>query len=247
MLLLIDEVIGRAPEYNETGLVGVPLNAVLDWCMGTPAGFAAFRHDADQRGVPEDPQGVVRLPVQPQVALRHQRLAAGLEVRLGPEVDGDRAVPVQAPREALGLRVVERLLHPAVQAGPAADRRARRRQGDRQRLRVDAVCPQDEREAARTGSGSRPSPIRSGTCWPATSRPSSSSAGRSTRRSSTPTTTTAGTARSRARSARRSSGRGRTTPRPSRRARTPRARRGRRATWRTSRRGRSSSSRPTTR
>jgi phosphatidylserine decarboxylase len=46
MLLLINAVIGRAPEYNETGLVGVPLNAVLDWCMGTPAGFAAFRHAA---------------------------------------------------------------------------------------------------------------------------------------------------------------------------------------------------------
>ena len=44
MLRLINEVIGRAPEYNETGLVGTPLNAVLDWCMGTPAGFAAFRH-----------------------------------------------------------------------------------------------------------------------------------------------------------------------------------------------------------
>jgi phosphatidylserine decarboxylase len=44
MLVLINEVIGRAPEYNETGLVGVPLNAVLDWCMGTPAGFAAFCH-----------------------------------------------------------------------------------------------------------------------------------------------------------------------------------------------------------
>jgi phosphatidylserine decarboxylase len=46
MLLVIDEVIGRAPEYNESGLVGCPLNAVLDWCMGTPAGFAAFRNDA---------------------------------------------------------------------------------------------------------------------------------------------------------------------------------------------------------
>jgi phosphatidylserine decarboxylase len=45
MLLLISEVIRRAPEYNETGLVGVPLNAVLDWCMGTTAGFAAFRHE----------------------------------------------------------------------------------------------------------------------------------------------------------------------------------------------------------
>ncbi len=46
LLLLIDEVIRRAPEYNETGFVGVPLNAVIDWCMGTSAGFAAFRNDA---------------------------------------------------------------------------------------------------------------------------------------------------------------------------------------------------------
>jgi phosphatidylserine decarboxylase len=46
LLRLINTVIGRAPEYNETGLVGIPLNAVLDWCMGTPAGFAAFRHEA---------------------------------------------------------------------------------------------------------------------------------------------------------------------------------------------------------
>ena len=46
LLFLIDEVIGRAPEYSETALVGVPLNAVIDWCMGTPAGFAAFRLDA---------------------------------------------------------------------------------------------------------------------------------------------------------------------------------------------------------
>ncbi|MDR3636794.1 MAG: phosphatidylserine decarboxylase family protein, partial [Isosphaeraceae bacterium] len=46
MLGLIDEVIGQAPDYNETGLVGCPLNAVLDWCMGTPSGFAAFRLDS---------------------------------------------------------------------------------------------------------------------------------------------------------------------------------------------------------
>jgi phosphatidylserine decarboxylase len=46
MLRLIELVISRAPEYNETGLVGVPLNAVIDWCMGTPAGFAAFRYEA---------------------------------------------------------------------------------------------------------------------------------------------------------------------------------------------------------
>ena len=46
MLTLIDEVIGRAPEYLEAGHVGVPLNAVLDWCMGTPAGFAAFSDES---------------------------------------------------------------------------------------------------------------------------------------------------------------------------------------------------------
>src|SRR5262249_44140142 len=34
MLLLINEIIGRAPEYDESGVVAVPLNAMLDWCMG---------------------------------------------------------------------------------------------------------------------------------------------------------------------------------------------------------------------
>jgi phosphatidylserine decarboxylase len=44
MLAMIDEVMGRAPEFDTTALVGAPLNAILDWAMGTPAGFAAFRH-----------------------------------------------------------------------------------------------------------------------------------------------------------------------------------------------------------
>src|SRR3954452_19642625 len=30
LLRLIDEILGRAPEFNETALVGLPLNAVLD-------------------------------------------------------------------------------------------------------------------------------------------------------------------------------------------------------------------------
>jgi phosphatidylserine decarboxylase len=46
MLMLINEVLTQAPEYNTTALVGTPLNAILDWAMGTPAGFAAFRNDA---------------------------------------------------------------------------------------------------------------------------------------------------------------------------------------------------------
>ena len=46
MLGLINEVLTQAPEYDSAAMVGVPINAILDWCMGTPAGFAAFRNDA---------------------------------------------------------------------------------------------------------------------------------------------------------------------------------------------------------
>lgn len=45
MLGLINDVITEGPEFNETELSGAPLNAILDWAMGTPAGFAAFRND----------------------------------------------------------------------------------------------------------------------------------------------------------------------------------------------------------
>ncbi len=46
MLTLINEVLTQAPDYNTTDFVGAPLNAILDWAMGTRAGFAAFRNDA---------------------------------------------------------------------------------------------------------------------------------------------------------------------------------------------------------
>jgi phosphatidylserine decarboxylase len=46
MLRLINEVLTMAPEYNEDAMVVLPLGAILDWTMGTPAGFAAYR---DQR------------------------------------------------------------------------------------------------------------------------------------------------------------------------------------------------------
>lgn len=42
MLDLINEVLTTAPEYNETGLVGFPINAILNWSMATWGGFAAF-------------------------------------------------------------------------------------------------------------------------------------------------------------------------------------------------------------
>ena len=43
MLQLVNEVLTIAPEYNEDAMVVLPLGAILDWTMGTPAGFAAFR------------------------------------------------------------------------------------------------------------------------------------------------------------------------------------------------------------
>jgi phosphatidylserine decarboxylase len=45
LLGLFNYVLTHAPEYNDTGLVGFPINAILDWAMGTRAGFAAFLSD----------------------------------------------------------------------------------------------------------------------------------------------------------------------------------------------------------
>ncbi|HZA08744.1 phosphatidylserine decarboxylase family protein [Mycobacterium sp.] len=42
LLRLINEVLTMAPEFGDNA-VSLPLGAILDWAMGTPAGFAAFR------------------------------------------------------------------------------------------------------------------------------------------------------------------------------------------------------------
>ncbi|MBB5939011.1 phosphatidylserine decarboxylase family protein [Streptomyces zagrosensis] len=42
LLLLFNDAIQSAPEFNKSGLVGFPINAILNWAMGTQAGFAAF-------------------------------------------------------------------------------------------------------------------------------------------------------------------------------------------------------------
>lgn len=43
LLRLINEVLTMAPEFSEGGMVTTPLTAILDWTMGTEAGFAAHR------------------------------------------------------------------------------------------------------------------------------------------------------------------------------------------------------------
>ena len=42
MLQLVNAIMTRAPEFNETGLVGFPINAIFDRSMATPGGFAGF-------------------------------------------------------------------------------------------------------------------------------------------------------------------------------------------------------------
>lgn len=45
MLHMIDYIITQPPPYNETDLVGFPINTILNWTMGVPAGGAAFRNE----------------------------------------------------------------------------------------------------------------------------------------------------------------------------------------------------------
>lgn len=42
LLRLINEVLRTAPEFGGN-MVATPLGAILDWTMGTRAGFAAYR------------------------------------------------------------------------------------------------------------------------------------------------------------------------------------------------------------
>ena len=45
MLRLINFIMTRAPEFNQTGMVGTPITAILAWPMGTVGGYAAFLND----------------------------------------------------------------------------------------------------------------------------------------------------------------------------------------------------------
>ena len=44
-LELLNAIMTKSPTYNVTGCVGFPINAILDWAMGTEGGFAAFLND----------------------------------------------------------------------------------------------------------------------------------------------------------------------------------------------------------
>jgi phosphatidylserine decarboxylase len=45
MLRLFNVIMTHAPDFDETGLVGFPFNAILDWSMATVGGWAGFLDD----------------------------------------------------------------------------------------------------------------------------------------------------------------------------------------------------------
>jgi phosphatidylserine decarboxylase len=42
MLQMMNRIVTQAPQFNKTGLVGFPMNTILNWPMGTQAGASAF-------------------------------------------------------------------------------------------------------------------------------------------------------------------------------------------------------------
>ncbi|WP_036169466.1 phosphatidylserine decarboxylase family protein [Massilia sp. 9096] len=45
MLRLFNVIMTEAPEYNDSGVVGFPFNAILDWSMDTVGGYAGFLNE----------------------------------------------------------------------------------------------------------------------------------------------------------------------------------------------------------
>ena len=49
MLQVMNRILTMAPEFNKTGLVGFPINAIINWPMGTPAGTSVFLNEKVNR------------------------------------------------------------------------------------------------------------------------------------------------------------------------------------------------------
>ncbi len=49
LLQLLNHILTTAPEFDKTVMVGCPINAILDWSMGTKAGFAVFLNERVNR------------------------------------------------------------------------------------------------------------------------------------------------------------------------------------------------------
>ena len=119
MVRLINEVLTMAPEFGGA-MVATPLGAILDWTMGTPAGFAAFRDPRVNAMIKKILNSWCEFPQQRRLALRAQRFAVRLEMRRGPAHGRHRAVRTRSEGRTRGLCLVERLFHPALQGRRAS-------------------------------------------------------------------------------------------------------------------------------
>jgi hypothetical protein len=182
MLQLINEVLTMAPEFSEDALVMTPLGAILDWAMGTPAGFAAFRDrrinamfgkiltawceflsSGDSRYVLNDSASGWKCAVA--------RRAVGIEqYQYDP---GDKYWGFASWNDFFTRRFKE--------ARVRSTRRTTTRSSSARVSRLLTALPWTS--SASTVSGSRASRIRCRTCWRTTSPWTSSSAGPSIRRS----------------------------------------------------------------
>ena len=137
------------------------INEVLT--MGTP------RRPASPPRCEEDSDRLVQVSQQERLALCAQRFAVRLEMRHGPTHRRHRAIPTRPARRALGLRLLERLLHPALQDGqrPVAS-------PDDDKVIVSAcestpVRHRHRRPAPGPLLDQEPTVFACRTCWPATS------------------------------------------------------------------------------
>jgi phosphatidylserine decarboxylase len=76
MITLINHVLTTAPVFNRTGLVGFPINAIIDWPMCTPAGIDAFldaRVNAQFKRILEQWGAYLQTPASAYVLNRNPR------------------------------------------------------------------------------------------------------------------------------------------------------------------------------
>ena len=106
MLKLFNNIIATAPAFEQNDLVGFPINAILDWPMGTPAGYSMFTTDR----VNEQFKNMFDVWVQFLTSSNSRYVIPGWIPHLPDFID----LPVQPEGHVLRLQVVGRLLRPQV-------------------------------------------------------------------------------------------------------------------------------------
>ena len=96
MICLINEVLTMAPEFGENAVV-IPLAAIFDWTMGTPAGIAAFRDPRINAMLKKILTAWCEFLDSRRLAVCAQRFAVWLEVRRGAARNRHRAVRARSP------------------------------------------------------------------------------------------------------------------------------------------------------